>query len=194
MHAASVVALTMYDMLKPLDKEIAIQNIRLLDKKGGKSDIKTGKYAALRVGVLVCSDTASAGQKQDISGKKIIEKLQKWDLKTEHYKIVSDDILQIQTQVIDLYQQRFDLVVLTGGTGISPRDQTPEAIRPLLDKTLEGVEENHPRLRTTTHPLRYAFAGLRRAQREYLNYCFGGFGQGGRTRYRRDFSANFARF
>jgi cyclic pyranopterin monophosphate synthase len=141
MHAASVVALTMYDMLKPLDKAIAIQNIRLLDKKGGKSDIKTDKYAALRVGVIVCSDTASAGQKQDVSGKKIIEKLQKWGLTTEHYKIVSDDILQIQTQVIDLYQQRLDLVLLTGGTGISPRDQTPEAIRPLLDKTLNGVEE-----------------------------------------------------
>ena len=64
MHGASVVALTMYDMLKPIDKGIEINNIKLLNKKGGKSDWKDRFRMELRAAVVVCSDTISAGQKE----------------------------------------------------------------------------------------------------------------------------------
>jgi len=60
MHGASVVALTMYDMLKPIDKNVEISTIRLKSKKGGKSSFKINSEG-LTADVVVCSDTISKG-------------------------------------------------------------------------------------------------------------------------------------
>ena len=75
MHGASITALTMYDMLKPIDKHVEISNIKLLKKKGGKSDFRDHATEHLRCAVIVCSDSISEGTKQDFAGKAVIQKL-----------------------------------------------------------------------------------------------------------------------
>src|SRR6478609_2852421 len=68
MHGAAITALTIYDMLKPIDKAVEIASVRLLSKEGGKSSVQK-TYGALRSAVIVCSDSISKGEKQDKAGK-----------------------------------------------------------------------------------------------------------------------------
>jgi len=65
MHGASVVALNMYDMLKPIDKGIELFHIKLVEKKGGKSSFQDAFKRDLKAVVIVCSDSISAGKKEE---------------------------------------------------------------------------------------------------------------------------------
>ncbi|NII28536.1 bifunctional molybdenum cofactor biosynthesis protein MoaC/MoaB [Pseudoflavitalea sp. X16] len=140
MHGAAITALTMYDMLKPIDKGIEITSISLQQKKGGKSDFKD-RTGSLRCAVIVCSDSVSAGSKQDFAGKAVVEKLQQHGLATALYEIIPDEFAMIQEKAGQLSNEGYNLVLFTGGTGLSPRDVTPEAITPLLDRTVPGIME-----------------------------------------------------
>ena len=141
MHGASIVALNMYDMLKPIDKGVEINNIKLLMKKGGKSDFKDKYRKDLKAAVIVCSDTISAGQKEDKAGKAIIEKLKQSSVKVVDYSIIPDEIDEIQNTFLKHVTNKTDMVIFTGGTGLSKRDVTPEALKPLLDRDIPGIVE-----------------------------------------------------
>jgi cyclic pyranopterin monophosphate synthase len=141
MHGASVTALTMYDMLKPIDKEIEISTIKLVNKKGGKTDFKDSLTKSLRCAVIVCSDSIATGDKEDRAGKVILEKLKQYNLTTGLYKVIPDEVDTIQSTIKQLVGEEYNLVLFTGGTGLSPRDVTPEAITPLLDRTIPGIME-----------------------------------------------------
>ncbi|RZJ75795.1 MAG: bifunctional molybdenum cofactor biosynthesis protein MoaC/MoaB [Flavobacterium sp.] len=139
MHGASVAALVMYDMLKPIDKNVEIKNIRLQEKHGGKSD-KNNFPNDLKCAVVVCSDSVSAGKKEDTSGKAILEILGKQGLQGTYF-VVADDINQIQNKLKALIDDGTDMVLFTGGTGLSARDVTPEAVMPFIDKPIPGIME-----------------------------------------------------
>jgi len=141
MHGASVVALNMYDMLKPIDKGIEIHHIKLLNKKGGKSDFKDHSKKEFTAAVIVCSDTISAGQKEDKAGKAIIANLEKNKVTVSAYEIIPDEINIIQEKTALYENQAIDLIIFTGGTGLSKRDVTPEALHEILDIKIPGIEE-----------------------------------------------------
>jgi molybdenum cofactor synthesis domain-containing protein len=127
MHGAAITALTIYDMLKPIDKGVAISDIRLEEKKGGKSDFKDQSNNH-RCAVIVCSDGVSAGVREDTSGKTIVEKLKQLNLSVDHHEIIPDDFDLIQKKAKQLSGEGYDLVLFTGGTGLSATDVTPDAI------------------------------------------------------------------
>ncbi len=163
MHGASVTALTMYDMLKPLDTGVEISTIRLVSKSGGKSDLKNDSISNLRCAVIVCSDTVATGKNEDGSGKKIIDKLSLLNVSTEIYKIIPDEVSAIQSIAKELSEEGFQLVLFTGGTGLSPKDLTPDAISPLLDREIPGVMEaarNYGQQRTSFAMLSRGVAGF----------------------------------
>jgi len=141
MHGASVAALTIYDMLKPIDKEVEIQHIRLMKKKGGKSQYDDRPDRDIKASVVVCSDSISAGKKEDFAGKAIIQRLNKNGVHVYEYTIIPDEVEAIQKEIHRHIATSHDLIVITGGTGLSKRDVTPEAVRPLLDREIPGIAE-----------------------------------------------------
>lgn len=163
MHGVMITALTMYDMLKPIDEAIEILSVRLEEKKGGKSDFKYAYPDSLKIAVITCSDSISKNQNEDKSGKIIKGILQSYNLNTSFSKIVSDDVAIIQSTAKQLVEEQFHLVLFTGGTGLSPRDVTPDAIEPLLEKEVPGIMEvvrNYGQQRTPYAMLSRGVAGF----------------------------------
>jgi cyclic pyranopterin phosphate synthase len=163
MHGAAVTALTMYDMLKPIDDSIEISSIKLEKKKGGKSDIKYAYPETVKVAVITCSDSVSKGLNEDKSGEVIVRRLEKHKLKVECREAIPDEFDVIQAKAKQLLADGFQLIIFTGGTGLSPRDVTPDAIRPLIERDVPGVMEaarNYGQQRTPYAMLSRGVAGF----------------------------------
>lgn len=162
MHGAQIAALTVYDMLKPVDKEITITNTVLCKKTGGKSDFQKIK-TDVKTAVLVISDSVSAGKKDDSAGKAAMAALEKIGINELSYHIIPDEKDAIEKQINALKENGVELIISTGGTGLSPRDITPETIRPLLDREIDGIMEaarKHGQDRTPYAMLSRGIAGF----------------------------------
>jgi len=139
--AASTSALTLYDMLKPIDEEMEIVSVKLLEKKGGKSQM-TLYGRGMTAAVLVISDSVSAGKAKDTSGKFLGEKLKSFKFHVSYFKVVPDEQTIIENELKNLAdKKKVDIVITTGGTGTGPRDVTPEATLAVIERRLDGVEE-----------------------------------------------------
>lgn len=140
--AASVAALTVYDMLKMLDDSLEIRLVKLVSKTGGKSDYRESFDKPLRAAVLVLSDSIAAGKKDDLSGRLIEERLKTEGFTVEEYCVIPDDASQIRDTLVRYADAlHLDLVITTGGTGFGPRDTTPEAMLHIFEREIPGIPE-----------------------------------------------------
>lgn len=161
--SACIASLTIYDMLKPIDDFLSIESIKLIEKKGGINDFKESAYGKITAAVLVASDTRS--KREDESGKIIIEKLKGIRCDIVGYEVTPDDKSTIISKLKKFSDDlNVDIVITTGGTGIGPRDATPEATKEVLEKELSGVAETirtHGQRRTPLSMLSRGIAGIR---------------------------------
>ncbi|MBI3944714.1 MAG: MogA/MoaB family molybdenum cofactor biosynthesis protein [Armatimonadetes bacterium] len=94
----------------------------------------------VKVGILTLSDRCSRGETEDISGKRIQERLPSDEFEVVVYAILPDEVEAIRVTLRD-WAARCDAVITTGGTGLGPRDLTPEATRSVLDRDCAGIVE-----------------------------------------------------
>jgi molybdopterin adenylyltransferase len=90
--------------------------------------------------VVTVSDSCARGERTDLSGPAVVELLKKSGFRIVATKIVPDDSMQIQNALVHLALEA-RLIVTTGGTGIAPRDVTPEATEAICDRLIDGVGE-----------------------------------------------------
>jgi molybdenum cofactor biosynthesis protein MoaC len=138
--AVSVALLNIYDMCKNFDKSMVIEEIKLLDKKGGKSQ-HFEDLQGIKAAVITVSDRASKGVYEDKSGPLAKELLEKQGATVVYYNVVADEKDQIQEEIKKALKEGADIVITTGGTGLSPRDITPEAVDEMAVKEIKGFGE-----------------------------------------------------
>jgi cyclic pyranopterin phosphate synthase len=139
---ASIAALTIYDMLKPVDEMLAIESVRLLAKSGGMKDFYERYDKPLKAVVIVISDSVSKGERSDKSGKLAVERLMSSGFQVVDYNVIPDDASQIESSLIVACDElKVDLILTCGGTGLGPRDTTPEATKKVLEKEVTGISE-----------------------------------------------------
>lgn len=146
--AASVAALTLYDMAKALQRDIVIEGIQLIEKSGGRSgeytrDALGTERAAHEAVVVTCSNRSAAGERDDASGPALISRLREgggFDVAPEAL-VVRDDEREIATLLARLADAGHRLIITTGGTGLTPTDVTPAATRRVIDREAPGLAE-----------------------------------------------------
>ncbi len=161
---ASVAALTIYDILKPIDEEIEITSIRLLKKRGGKSDFKESLPEGFKAAVIVTSDSTSQGKREDKSGKAILDTLKNYNVNDVEYVTLPDEKELIKQKIENYCSNGFHLVITTGGTGVGPRDVTVEATSEVINREVPGVAEaikSYGQKRTPYAMLSRGLAGIK---------------------------------
>jgi len=113
--------------------------------------LKPGLYFAYKpkvfnIHIITLSDRASEGEYEDKSGPRVIELLEEfftihYSPFTTHYSLIPDDPSQLKNLLLKARDKTTDLIFTTGGTGIGPRDFTPDVVKPLLDKEIPGIME-----------------------------------------------------
>jgi molybdenum cofactor synthesis domain-containing protein len=91
--------------------------------------------------VITCSNRSAAGERADESGELLVTLLEEAGAVLVHREVVPDEVDAIRRAVRTALASGADVVLTTGGTGLTPSDVTPEAVRPLLDREVPGVAE-----------------------------------------------------
>lgn len=113
--------------------------------------------------VITASNRASAGVYADTSGEILFAGLASLGYIVKNPIVIPDDVIAIQTAIKNALEEKMDLIVTTGGTGVSPHDVTPDATAPLIEKLIPGIPEAlraHSRDRVPTTDLSRGLAGV----------------------------------
>ena len=120
----------------------------------------------ITAGVITLSDKGSRGERVDLSGPEVTRMLKEIGIETTCYEVVPDEADVIEKKLIEFVDdRRLDLVITTGGTGVSPRDVTPEATLKVIDREIPGMAEAMRResmLKTPHAMISRALAGIRK--------------------------------
>lgn len=96
----------------------------------------------IKAGIITISDRGSRGEREDLSGPEIAAVLNKLPVEIQTSAIVADEKEEIEKAIKEFAdQKRLDLILTTGGTGLSPRDVTPEATRGVIEREIPGLAE-----------------------------------------------------
>ena len=139
LSAVSIALLTIYDMCKAVDKTMEIGRVKLIEKKGGKSDHAT-KYRP-KVGVVTLSDGVVRGKREDISGEILADGFLNSGCVVDRRIVLEDGSDQLVPIIYDWIDSGVELILTTGGTGLSPRDLTIEVLESIFESKLNGVEQ-----------------------------------------------------
>ena len=148
--AASVAALTLYDMAKGLQRDISIGPLEVVAKEGGRSgawsrevpQLQPTRQAEHEAVVLTASTRAASGERQDASGPAVVAALAAagFDVVPEPL-VLADDHARLVAALTELADAGHQLIVTTGGTGLTPNDVTPIATRRVIDREIPGLAE-----------------------------------------------------
>ena len=163
MHGAAITALTIYDMLKPIDDGVSISEIKLESKSGGKSDIKQNYPDDLNIVIVTVNNRVLNKTVSDHSGDIIENKLKKFGLKNITRKISGEDADSIKQITGELIEAKVPLILITGGTGLTAGDYTPDVINAFIERDVPGLMEairNYGQQRTPYAMLGRGVAGF----------------------------------
>jgi len=138
MHGASITALTIFDMLKPIDKGVSIRQVKIQEEP--KKQFRSHSERPFTAAVVVCSNAVAKGIKPDSAGQLILKRLVSQGAEITSYSIIPDDLDQIRVLAKELSTDN-QLVIFSGGTGLSKTDVSTEALEPILDRRIPGIEE-----------------------------------------------------
>lgn len=133
----------------------------------------------LKIQVITLSDRAYRGEYQDLSGPEIVEIVnnyfteKKWDFQTD-IVVIPDDAEQLENLLLQAKNNKVDIVITTGGTGIGPRDFTPEVAKKVIEKEIPGIMENIRMKYGQNVPNALLSRGVAGAMGETQLYCLPG--------------------
>ena len=151
--------LTLYDLTKPVEPALEISGVRLLFKEGGKRGVwihpqgmdaqETERFApraplqlhGARSAVLTLSDRAADGIYEDRSGPVLVQGLQELGAEIVQVELLADGIEPLASRLRALAADGVQLCLCTGGTGLGPRDLTPEALQSLGGRRVDGLAQ-----------------------------------------------------
>ena len=119
--------------------------------------------SVIRTAILTLSDKGSRGEREDTGGPLIREMISGINAATSYYEVIPDDRDLIKKKLIE-FSDKVDLIITTGGTGLSPRDVAPDATLEVIEKEIPGIGEAMRRAglqKTARAMLSRAVAGVR---------------------------------
>ncbi len=187
--ACAVAALTVYDMVKALQRDVEIEHVMLLEKRGGRSDyVRAGEDAGdappasvhtrgrrerasvqdkprLTAALITISSSKARGDGIDESGPRLAALAERLGAEVVARELIGDDRALIEARMQHLADsQRCSLVLSSGGTGVAASDVTPEATAAVIERAIPGLAEAMraaSRAHTANWMLSRAIAGVR---------------------------------